>query len=48
MFFVRVIGVAEIVVYGDCFDDAGNGFGAEGGDTGGDEGRTDGSGAVRR
>jgi hypothetical protein len=41
MFLVWVIGVAEIIVHGNCFDDASNGFGAEGRDTGGDEGRTD-------
>ena len=42
VFFVRVIGVTKIVVHRDGFDDAGNGFGAEGGDTGCDQGRTDG------
>ena len=41
VFFVWVVGVAEIVVDRDSFDDARNSFGAEGGDTGGDEGRTD-------
>jgi hypothetical protein len=41
MFLVWVIGVAEIIVHGDGFHDASNGFRAEGGDTGGDEGRTD-------
>jgi hypothetical protein len=32
--FVWVVGVAEIVVNGDCFDDTRHGFGAQGGDTG--------------
>ena len=41
MFFVRVVGVTEIIVDRDGFDDAGNGFGAEGGDTGCDQCRTD-------
>ena len=40
--FVWVIGVAEIIVHGDGFNDASDGFGAEGGDTGCDQGRTDG------
>ena len=31
VFFVRVIGVAEIIVQGDGFNDASDGFGAEGG-----------------
>ena len=42
VFFVWVIGVAEIVVHGDGFDDASDGFSTEGGDTGCDEGRADG------
>jgi hypothetical protein len=33
MFFVWVVGVAEIVVDRDGFDDASDGFGAECGDT---------------
>jgi hypothetical protein len=32
MFLVRIVGVAEIVVDGDCLDDAGNSLGAKGGD----------------
>jgi hypothetical protein len=38
--FVWVVGVAEIVVNGNCFDDAGHCFGAQGGDTGRNKGRT--------
>src|SRR6266404_3526855 len=32
--FVRVVGVAKVVVHGDRLDDPGDGFGAEGGDAG--------------
>ncbi len=42
MFLVRVVGVTEIVVDGDGFDDASDSISAEGCDTRGDEGRTDG------
>ena len=38
---IWVIGVTEIVVDSDRLNDATDGFGAEGRDTGGDEGRTD-------
>ena len=33
MLFVRVVGVAKVVVHFDGFDDPGDGFGAKGGDT---------------
>ena len=38
MFFVRVVGMAKIVVHRDGIDDAGDGFGAEGGDPGSHDG----------
>jgi hypothetical protein len=40
MFFVRVVGVAEIVVDRDSLDDARHGFGSECGNTGRNKGRT--------
>src|ERR1700687_1411337 len=33
VFFMRIVGATEIVVHGDCFDDASDSFGAECGDT---------------
>ncbi len=41
VFLVWVIGVAETVVDGDRFDDASDSISAEGGNTGGNEGRAD-------
>jgi len=38
MFSVRVVGVTEVIIHGDCFDDPVERFPAKGGDPGGDDG----------
>ena len=38
VFFIRVVGVAKIVIHRNRFDDPGDGFGAEGGEPSGHDG----------
>ena len=38
VFFIRVVGMTKIVIRGDCVDDSGDSFGAEGGDACGHDG----------